>query len=218
MSWQPGDVPFVQNGGDWTGTDFGFNENTNFSAPGQQYQIVTNLPASPTSVQEGTLFYVLGEAGVAGTLFVLIRNSAGVLTYVQLSGKTVRLKMSSASTTPTGGIDAQSVSVVPWAPGTPTGVLTPIAWNVTDIFFRVEGAGAGTTSLTIQRSTSHGLFVVVNNINATPVQIVAGLYEPTIRPPAINQPLVNSGDKLAASYSIGPGASNFTTYVTLMAV
>lgn len=98
---------------------------------------------------------------------------------------TVRLKMCSGNSgaTPSGGLDPQSISVVPWQPGTPPGLLIPVQWQVTDIFFRVETpASAGNTTLTIQRSTGTGAFASVNNINDTPVVIAANAHEPATRP------------------------------------
>lgn len=112
--------------------------------------------------------------------------------------------------------------VVPWQPGTPPGVLVPISWLVTDIFFRVENASSSAIStLTIQRSTSAGPFVAVNNINDVPITIPIGLNEAVGRPytPAtIDNPLVNSGDKLEAVITLGAGASLVSFYVVLVQV
>lgn len=110
--------------------------------------------------------------------------------------------------------------VVPWQPGTPPGVLVPISWLVTDIFLRVENVSSSAIStVQIQRSTSTGAFVAVNNINDVPVTIPIGLHECVGRPytsATINNPVVNSGDKLSPVISLGMGASLVTMYVVLV--
>jgi hypothetical protein len=104
-----------------------------------------------------------------------------------------------------------SVWTVPWQPGTPPGVLIPIQWLVTDIFFRVENAASsGNTTLVVSRSTSTGVYLPVNNINDAPIVIPAGQYEAPGRPwttATIDNPLVNSGDKLSPTIAFGFGAS-----------
>src|ERR1700678_314388 len=118
-------------------------------------------------------------------------------------------------TSPTGFAEM----VVPWQPGTPPGVLVPITWAVTDIFFRVENpASSGNSSVQISRSTGIGPFSLANYVN-NPILIPAGLKKAPGRPwtaATINLPLVNSGDKLQSVIGLGTGASVVTLYVTLV--
>jgi hypothetical protein len=126
---------------------------------------------------------------------------------------TVRWKYFS-TTAPAG----QDIWVVPFQPGTPLGVLVPTVWQVSDIFFRVENVGSSNSTLQIQRSTGTGGFSSVNNINDTPVVILAGNHEALLRPlvgSVINKPLVNSGDKLTPAIVVGTGAGIISIYVTL---
>ena len=110
--------------------------------------------------------------------------------------------------------------VVPWQPGTPPGVLVPISWLVTDIFFRVENVSSSAIStLQIERSTSPGPFVAVNYINDVPITIPIGENEAVGRPytsATIDNPVVNSGDKLQAEITLGMGASLVSFYVVLV--
>jgi hypothetical protein len=113
----------------------------------------------------------------------------------------------------------QDIWVVPWQPGTPLGVLVPIVWQVSDIFFRVENAGSSNSTVQIQRSVGSGGFSSVNNINDTPVVITAGNHESLIRPlvgSIVNKPFVNSGDKLTPAIVMGTGASIVSLYVTFV--
>jgi hypothetical protein len=109
--------------------------------------------------------------------------------------------------------------VVPWQPGTPPGVLIPITWAVTDIFFRLENPStSGSNFVQITRSITTGPFVVNNDINL-PITIPAGANEAAGRPwttATINMPLVNSGDKLQSVIGLGVGASVVTLMVTLV--
>jgi hypothetical protein len=117
-----------------------------------------------------------------------------------------------STTVPTG----VGVWVVPWQPGTPPGVVIPISWYVTDIFVRLENAASvGNTTVVVNRYTGTGPFVSSSVINTVPVTIVAGANEPTTRPPLIANPIVNSGDKLELSISLGTGASLISVYVVL---
>src|SRR5580692_9617060 len=139
-SWLPGDVPFVQTPGQWHGEDFTFNENTEISPPGQQYQIVATLPSPPIANQEGTLFYTLGTTGVSGKLYILERQADATLAYILIpaaiptpgSGpSTIRWTYFCDQPTP----DTNVVWIAPYAPNTALGTLTPIVWSVTDIAF-----------------------------------------------------------------------------------
>lgn len=133
---------------------------------------------------------------------------------------TVRLKMCSANFTPVVGADLGSYSLVPWKPGTPEGVLTPVTWEVTDISVRVEQPGAATASLIVEGFTGGGLpgagaWVTSYQVNPTPVTIAAGSYTPTVRPPVIANPNVASGDMLRINYGAVSSDMNFTVYVVL---
>lgn len=221
-NWLPGDIPFVQTPGQWHGTDFSFNENATITPPGQQYQIVTTLP-TPVDSLEGTLFYELGTTGVAGKLFILRRKANGTLEYVLIpaaiptpgSGpSTVRWTYFCDQPNP----DNNVVWIAPYAPNTPLGVLTSIAWTITDIAFRQETAGSTDSTLQILRYTGIGAFVTSNVINTTPIHIAAGQNEALGRPftsGTIDQPLVNSGDKLGLLLTKGTGTANWHFYVTM---
>jgi hypothetical protein len=221
-SWTPGDVPFVQTPGQWSGTDFTFNENTEISPPGQQYQIVAALPV-PVDTLEGTLFYLLGTPGVRGKLYILERRADGVLEYVLIpaaiptpgSGpSTIRWTYFCDQAAP----DVNVVWIAPYAPNTPLGILTPIVWSVTDIAFRQEILGSTNSTLQIKRSTGVGAFVTANFINTTPIDIVPGQYEALGRPfnsSTIDNPTVNSGDKLGLSLTAGTGSSKWHFYITM---
>jgi hypothetical protein len=118
-------------------------------------------------------------------------------------------------TVPTGFAEM----VVPWQPGTPPGILVPITWAVSDIFFRVENpASSGVSSLQISRSTGTGPFTLANYINL-PIDIPAGANEAPGRPwtsATVSLPLVNSGDKLQTVIGLATGASIVTVLVTLV--
>lgn len=119
----------------------------------------------------------------------------------------------SFSTIPPGAV----VWRVPFQPGTPSGLLVPIAWTITDIWFRVETPSAAAQStLQIQRSTGDGAFASVNLINTTPTIIPANAYEPTLQPPPISNPQVNSGDKLQPVFVLGAGAYFVSMAVTFV--
>ncbi len=121
-----------------------------------------------------------------------------------------------STTVPAG----QSIHTVAWQPGTPPGILVPISWLITDIFFRTETAsGSGVSTLQIQRSTSTGPFVSVNNINDVPINIPLGLNECVGRPytaATIDNPLVNSGDKLKAVITLATGTSLVSFFVVFV--
>ena len=121
-----------------------------------------------------------------------------------------------SSTVPAG----QSIHTVKWQPGTPPGILVPIQWLITDIFFRTETASsAGASTLQITRSTSAGPFVAMNNINDVVVTIPINLNQNVGRPytaSTITHPLVNSGDKLQSVITLAAGTSNISFFVTLV--
>lgn len=105
---------------------------------------------------------------------------------------------------------------VPFQPGTPGGLLVPIQWTITDIWFRVETPSASAQStLQIQRSIGNGAFSSVGVINSSPTIIPANGYEPTLQPPPISSPYVNSGDKLKPIFVLGAGAQNVSFCITL---
>lgn len=108
--------------------------------------------------------------------------------------------------------------VVPWQPGTPLGLLVPIVWQLTDVFFRVENAASvGNTTLSVARYTGTGAFATTNFLNDTPIVIPAGQNECIGRPftlATINNPKVNSGDKLQLGISLGTGASGVVCALT----
>jgi hypothetical protein len=221
-NWTPGDVPFVQTPGQWQGTDFTFNENAEISPPGQQYQIVATLPSPPVASQEGTLFYVLGTTGVSGKLYILERQADATLAYILIpaaipapgSGpSTVRWTYFCDQPSP----DTNVVWIVPYAPNTALGILTPIVWSVTDIAFRQEIPGTTNSTLQILRSTGVGAFVTANVVNV-PINIVPGQYEALGRPftsSTITGPTLNSGDKLGLTMTKGTGTGNWHFYVTM---
>jgi hypothetical protein len=109
---------------------------------------------------------------------------------------------------------------VPFQPGTPLGILVPIVWQVSDIFFRQEQAGSSNSTLRIQRYTGNAAFSAPTNlINDTPVVILAGAYEQSISPltgSIVDNPLVNSGDKLSLELIAGTGTAGWSFYVTLV--
>jgi hypothetical protein len=120
----------------------------------------------------------------------------------------------SSETTP-----GPAVFTVPWQPGTPLGLLIPVQWSVSDIFFRQEAPGTTNSTLTITRYTGTGAFVTTNNINDVPVIIPAGSFESTGRPytlATIDNPLVNSGDKLSLILTPGAGSAEWSFVVTLV--
>jgi hypothetical protein len=222
MGWLPGDVPFVEIPGQWSGTDFTFNENTGISPPGQQYQIVATLPSPPVSSLEGSLFYVLGTTGVSGKLYVLERQTDGTLAYILIpaaipapgSGpSTIRWTYFCDQSAP----DNNVVWIAPYMPNTALGTLTPIVWSVTDIAFRQETPGTTDSTLQINRSVGVGAFITANTINV-PINIVPGQYEALGRPftsSTINNPTVNSGDKLGMTLTAGGGTGQWHFYVTM---
>ena len=110
--------------------------------------------------------------------------------------------------------------VVPWTPGTPPGILVPCSWLVTDIFFRVENASASAQStLQIARYTGTAGFAEQNFINDVSIVIPATLNECVGRPytvATIDNPLVNSGDKLQPVITLGLGAALTSFYVVLV--
>jgi hypothetical protein len=109
---------------------------------------------------------------------------------------------------------------VPYQPGTPLGLLIPVKWSVTDIFFRQETAGSSNSTLQITRSTVPGpfSFFTTTNINDVPIIIPSGQNECIGRPftlATIDNPVVNSGDKLGLALSPGTGSGQWSFYVTL---
>lgn len=110
--------------------------------------------------------------------------------------------------------------VVPWQPGTPSGVLVPCSWLVTDIFFRIENpSGSAQSTLQIARYTGTGGFSISNYVNDVAVVIPATLNECVGRPytsATIDNPLVNSGDKLQPVISLGTGASLVSFFVVFV--
>jgi hypothetical protein len=110
--------------------------------------------------------------------------------------------------------------IVGWQPGTPLGILVPVQWQVSDILFRVENTSSvGNSTVQIARYTGVDGFSTTNFLNDTPIVILPNKHECTGRPftqATINNPIVNSGDKLQPVFSLGIGASEVTMMVKLV--
>jgi hypothetical protein len=115
-----------------------------------------------------------------------------------------------------------AIFVVPWQPGTPSGILVPVQWKITDIFFRQETASSSAAStLQIQRYTGTSSFSPTNNINDTNIVIPTNANECMGRPftsATIDNPFVNSGDKLAPSIFAAAGSGGWSFVVTMTQV
>lgn len=100
--------------------------------------------------------------------------------------------------------------IVPSQPGTPLGIEIPIVWSLTQVFFRVENPGTTNSTLQFARYTGTSGFSTTNFLNDVPIIITPGAHESIGRPytlATINNPLVNSFDKLQPVFSLGAGAS-----------
>lgn len=187
--------------------------NADWNGSGWQ-QVNSALPSSALVLLNSQLQFLTAPANsptpIVWTIFTI---SGGP------SSRAIVMRLSSAGETPgSTGVDSTTVCRVPYNPliASPA---TSVVWTVTDIFFRVEQASsAGADGLKISRYTGTGAFATTNFLNDEAIVLNTGINEQTTEPPLIDNPTVNSGDKLACFYTaLSTGATGYGVYCVLTA-
>lgn len=127
----------------------------------------------------------------------------------------VRLKLSGSNYAPVAtGIDAGSITVIPWSPLDDT---TVIAWTVADVFARAETPGSTQSTFRVPYYLGTGDFAISGYLDAAGVPLGAGVNESS-RPATLGTTTISSGSKVAADWTqLGTSAAGLAVYVVLYA-